>query len=194
MSTATKTRAEMAQDTTDRLVVVARHAFATQGFAAVSLDALAAEAGVTRGALHHHFTNKAGLLEAVLRQIDTEIGAEIDRLWEATPDPWAGFQACFHAYLDAVLRRDLRRILFEDAPAVLGARAYEILLDSGLAEVIGALDDLIRDGCLRQADPVALAHLINGATINLAFWAAEDETRRATAHDTLSLMFRGLEV
>ncbi len=184
----------MAQDTTDRLIAVARHAFASDGFAAVSLDAVAAEAGVTRGALHHHFTNKAGLLEAVLRRIDAEIGAEIDLIWDATPDPWSAFQACFHTYLDAVLGRDLRRILFQDAPAVLGARAYEILLDSGLAEVIGSLSDLIADGRLRPADPVALAHLINGATINLAFWASEDETRRTTAHDTLSLMFRGLEV
>ncbi|MES2145676.1 MAG: helix-turn-helix domain-containing protein, partial [Pseudomonadota bacterium] len=105
MSIAAKSRAEMAQDTTDRLIAVARHAFASDGFAAVSLDAVAAEAGVTRGALHHHFTNKAGLLEAVLRRIDAEIGAEIDLIWDATPDPWSAFQACFHTYLDAVLGR-----------------------------------------------------------------------------------------
>lgn len=183
----------MAQDTTDRLIAVARASFAQHGFAAVSLDALAAEAGVTRGALHHHFTNKVGLFEAVLRQIDAEIGVEIDRIWDSTLDPWLGFQACFHAYLDAVLRRDLRRIVFQDAPAVLGAKAFSILLDSGLAEVIAALSDMIRDGRLAGSDPAALAHLVNGATVNLAFWAAEDESRRVTAHETLSLIFRGLE-
>lgn len=183
----------MAQETTDRLIAVARNAFATEGFAAVSLDAVAAEAGVTRGALHHHFTNKAGLFEAVLRRIDAEIGVEIDRVWEATPDPWPGFQACFHTYLDAILRPDRRRIVFQDAPAVLGNKAYEILFGSGLADVVGALSDLISSGRVHPADPVALAHLVNGATDNLAFWAAEDETRRATAHQTLSLLFRGLE-
>jgi AcrR family transcriptional regulator len=193
MSITTKSRAEMAQETTDRLIAVARNAFATEGFAAVSLDAVAAEAGVTRGALHHHFTNKAGLFEAVLRRIDAEIGVEIDRVWEATPDPWAGFQACFHTYLDAILRPDRRRIVFQDAPAVLGNKAYEILFGSGLADVVGALSDLISSGRVHPADPVALAHLVNGATDNLAFWAAEDETRRATAHQTLSLLFRGLE-
>jgi AcrR family transcriptional regulator len=183
----------MAQGTTDRLIATAREAFATQGFAAVSLDGVALKAGVTRGALHHHFTNKAGLFEAVLRRIDAEIGAEIDRLWDTIPDPWAGFQACFHAYLDAVLRPDLRRILFQDAPAVLGVQAFEILRDSGLADVIATLDDLIATGRLRGTAAEPLAHLINGATVNLAFWAAEDETRRSTAHDTLSLLFRGLE-
>jgi AcrR family transcriptional regulator len=193
MSTEPKTRAAMAQDTTDRLVATARAAFATQGFAAVSLDGIALKAGVTRGALHHHFTNKAGLFEAVLRRIDAEIGAELDALWATIPDPWLGFQACFHAYLDAVLRPDLRRILFQDAPAVLGVQAFEILLDSGLADVIATLGDLIRDGRLRGTAAEPLAHLINGATINLAFWAAEDETRRAIAHDTLSLLLSGLE-
>jgi AcrR family transcriptional regulator len=193
MSITTKSRAEMAQETTDRLIAVARNTFATEGFAAVSLDAVAAEAGVTRGALHHHFTNKAGLFEAVLRRIDAEIGVEIDRVWEATPDPWAGFQACFHTYLDAILRPDRRRIVLQDAPAVLGNKAYEILFGSGLADVVGALSDLISSGRVHPADPVALAHLVNGATDNLAFWAAEDETRRATAHQTLSLLFRGLE-
>jgi AcrR family transcriptional regulator len=193
MSTQVQSRQEAALATTERLMAVARRRFAESGFHAVSLDDLSAEAGVTRGALHHHFTNKAGLFEAVLRQIDAEIGAELDVLWDSVPDPWEGFQACFHAYLDAVLRPDLRRILFQDAPAVLGVQAFDILFDSGLADVIAALDDLIRDGRVRGSAAEPLAHLINGATVNLAFWAAADETRRAMAHDTLSLLFSGLD-
>jgi general secretion pathway protein A len=41
----------------------------------------------------------------------------------------------------------------------------------------------------------ALAHLLNGATINLAFWAAEGEAsegRRERAHATLAAVFNGL--
>ncbi len=194
MSTQLKSRQDMAQATTERLLTVARRRFAEQGFHGTSLDALSAEAGVTRGALHHHFTNKAGLFEAVLARIDTEIEVELDALWDTIPDPWLGFQACFHAYLDAVLRPDLARILFQDAPAVLGTRAFDFMLNSGLSDVIASLDDLIAQGRVRGSAAEPLAHLINGAVLNLAVWAAEDETRRAMAHDTLTLLLQGLDV
>jgi AcrR family transcriptional regulator len=53
MSTAPKTRAAQAHETTERILAVARSAFAATGAAHVSLDAVALQAGVTRGALHH---------------------------------------------------------------------------------------------------------------------------------------------
>ena len=55
-----RTRAEMT-GTRERLVETARRAFARDGFAAMSMDALTAAAGLTRGALHHNFGDKTGL-------------------------------------------------------------------------------------------------------------------------------------
>ncbi len=195
MSTPRQNRAAAAQVTTDRLIATAHRAFADEGFAAISLDTLAERAGVTRGALHHHFTNKAGLFEAVLRRIDAEIATEIQAVWDKTPDAWQGFRACFHVYLDAVLRPDRRRILFQDAPAVLGMKSVDILMESGFGAMVADLQGFIANGRIRGPDAEALGHLLNGATINLAFWAAEgveDEHRRARAHATLAAMFDGL--
>jgi len=188
-------RAEAAEQTAARLVITARRAFADQGFAAVSLDALAAEAGVTRGALHHHFTNKAGLFEAVLRAVDAEIGDELDRIYDARSDRWQGFRACFHAYLDLALRPDRRRILFHDAPAVLGTRAMEILMASGFAMMVADLSDLRAQGRIRPIPPEAVAHVLNGAVMAQVMWlAAEgaDPDRLAAAHAALDAVFDGL--
>lgn len=192
MSTDRQTRADTARATADRLIAVARAAFADQGFAAVSLDALAAAAGMTRGALHHHFGNKAGLFEAVLRRIDAEIGAELDAISAAEPDPWTAFRQCYHHYLDAALAPDRRRILFQDAPAVLGLKAVEIQLESGFAEIVADLRALMDRGALPGLDPEALAHLLNGATVQLAFWAAAAPGREGAAHATLAAVFDGL--
>lgn len=195
MSNQRSTRAQTAQATTERLIATAHRAFAERGFAEVSLDALAAEAGVTRGALHHHFGNKAGLFEAVLRRVDAEIAAEMQAVWEATPDAWEGFRACFHVYLDAVLRPDRCRILFQDAPAVLGMKAIDILMESSFGDMVAELQGLIAGRRIGAPDAEALAHLLNGASINLAFWAAEGaagEGRRDRAHATLSALFDGL--
>jgi len=195
MSNIRTSRAQAAQGTTERLIAAAHRAFAEHGFAEVSLDALAAEAGVTRGALHHHFGNKAGLFEAVLRRIDAEIGAEMQAVWETTYDAWEGFRACFHVYLDSVLRPDRSRILFQDAPAVLGLKAVDILMESGFGEMLAELQGFIESRRITAPDAEALAHLLNGATINLAFWAAEGEAsegRRDRAHATLAAVFDGL--
>ncbi|MFN7695602.1 MAG: TetR/AcrR family transcriptional regulator [Burkholderiales bacterium] len=197
MSTDRITRAQAAQATTERLIVAAHRAFAERGFAEVSLDALAAEAGVTRGALHHHFGNKAGLFEAVLRQVDAEIAAEMQGVWDASTDAWEGFRACFHAYLDAVLRPDRRRILFQDAPAVLGMKSVDILMESGFGDMVAELENFIANRRINAPDAEALGHLLNGATMNLAFWVAEDladESRRDRAHATLAVLFDGLLV
>lgn len=189
MSTDRKSRAEAAQETTDRLIAVAHRAFSERGFAEVSLDGLAAEAGVTRGALHHHFGNKAGLFEAVLRRIDAEIGAEMQAAAAAEDTGWTAFRRCFHVYLDGVLRPDRCRILFQDAPAVLGMKSVDILMESGFGEMVADIQALIDAGTLAALDAEALGHLLNGATINLAFWAAEGpavEDRRARAHAALA--------
>lgn len=195
MSTERKTRAAAAQETTDRLIAVAHRAFAERGFAEVSLDALSAEAGVTRGALHHHFGNKAGLFEAVLRRIDAEIGAEMQAAADASTDAWTAFQRCFHVYLDGVLRPDRCRILFQDAPAVLGMKSVDILMESGFGEMVADIQALIDAGHIRAQDAEALGHILNGATINLAFWAAEGkdaEDRPARAHAALDGLLEAL--
>jgi AcrR family transcriptional regulator len=196
MSTeAKRSRAEAAAETVGRLVGVAQRAFAEEGYAAVSLDALAARAGVTRGALHHHFGNKAGLFAAVLRGIDAEIGDELDRVWEAHPDPWTAFRACYHAYLDAVLAPTRRRIVFRDMPAVMGIEGVDLLMNSGFAQLVGDLRALTAAGRIAAADPEALAHLFNGAAMQLAFWAAEGDTDRVTrAHAALDAMFDGVTI
>lgn len=189
-------RAEAAEQTASRLVATARKAFATHGFAHVALDTLAAEAGVTRGALHHHFQNKAGLFEAVFRAVDAEISIELDRIYDTEPDPWRGLTACYHAYLDLALRPENARILFRDAPAVMGARAMDILMDSGFSIIVEELSLLIAAGRLRPLDPVATAHLLNGAVMAQALWLAGSEggteAQRAAAHAVLAATFEGL--
>lgn len=196
LSTRPIPRAEAAELTAARLVATARRAFAEQGFAQVSLDALAAEARVTRGALHHHFTNKSGLFEAVFRAVDAEIGLELDLIYDAEADPWQAFRLCYHAYLDLALRPDRARILFRDAPAVLGAQAMDILMQSGFATIVEDLDRLIASGRLHPLNPEAVAHILNGAVMAQVLWLASDEqpdpARLRAAHAVLDCVFDGL--
>ena len=69
---ARRTRAAM-EETRVSLLATARRAFAETGYAEAAMDDLTAQAGLTRGALYHHFGDKKGLLAAVVAQIDGEM-------------------------------------------------------------------------------------------------------------------------
>lgn len=70
---ARRLRADMIAETRASLIAAGREAFGTVGYAAASMDELTATAGLTRGALYHHFGDKKGLFAAVLDQIDAEM-------------------------------------------------------------------------------------------------------------------------
>lgn len=95
-----------------------RAAFATQGFAGSSMDVLTAQAGLTRGALYHHFGDKKGLLEAVIAQIDGEMTARLTAIVEKAATTWDGFIDESIAYMQMALEPEIFEHLF-----AAGARA-----------------------------------------------------------------------
>ena len=113
---------------------------------------------------------------------DAEIGDELDRLYDAEPDRWQAFRTCFHAYLDLALRPDRRRILFHDAPAVLGTRAMEILMASGFAMMVADLSDLRAQGRIRPIPPEAVEAAARAITMALVL-AIDDDTRALALTD-----------
>src|SRR6266576_3689600 len=62
------TQQQRSEATTGALVEAARELFAQDGYAAASLDAVVAKAGVTKGALYHHFAGKRELFAAVFAE------------------------------------------------------------------------------------------------------------------------------
>lgn len=90
---ARKPRAEMIEETRAKLIDAARRAFADNGYAGASMDDLTASAGLTRGALYHHFGDKKGLLAAVVQQIDDEMNLRLGAILAAGEDLWSGFPA-----------------------------------------------------------------------------------------------------
>ena len=190
-----RSRGEMTAGTTTRLVAAARAAFRTDGYAAASMDALCAEAGVTRGALYHHFGGKEGLLEAVVRQIDAEIGARLDDEEARHADPWEGFRACCHLWLEQALDPEIQRIYLRDAPAVIGPRLREMDETSAIAPIRDALAALMASGRVAITDAEALARMINGALIDAAMWVAASprpDEALARAHAATDALLRGL--
>ncbi|MGC6373354.1 TetR/AcrR family transcriptional regulator [Pseudomonas sp. K2I15] len=187
-----RARAEMIEDTRARLIASARQAFATQGYAQTSMDDFTARAGLTRGALYHHFGDKKGLLAAVVAQLDGEMDASLHRITDQATDPWEGFCERCRAYLRMAQDAEIQRIVLQDAPAVLGATDQQQCVDS----LRRLLDDLMQAGLIEYACSQALARLINGSLVSASLWIAQDEhpgERLEAALQGLELLLRGLK-
>lgn len=187
-------REQKKAETSARLLATARKWFFEKGYAGTSMDELCAAAGVTRGALYHNFGGKEGLLEAVIRQIDEEIG---DRMIEAsgdTIDRDSCIKTCL-AYLEAALDPEVRRILLQDGPAVLGQRLRDLDQEGSIGPLRAAILELQSTGAFIEGDATALAVLINGAMIDAALWIADgddNERRYEAASNALRAMLSRL--
>ncbi|MBK5476680.1 TetR/AcrR family transcriptional regulator [Pseudomonas sp. TH21] len=188
-----RARAEIIEDTRARLIASARLAFATQGYANTSMDDFTARAGLTRGALYHHFGDKKGLLAAVVAQLDSEMDAHLQRLSDEASDPWSGFCERCRAYLRMAQDAEIQRIVLQDAPAVLGDTGSQQHCVESLRQ---RLDALMHNGVIPQAPSAALAQLINGSLVNTALWIARDAhpgERLEEGLQSLELLLRGLK-
>jgi len=181
-----KPRQEMIAETRAKLIAVARRAFGTVGYAEASMDDFTREAGLTRGALYHHFGDKKGLLEAVVREIDGEMTNRLCKVNSTAPTHWQGFVDENVAYLEMALEPDIQRIMFRDAPAVLGDITLWPSTSGCVAQLSQSLDQLKADGEIIDIDTEVAARLINGASSHAALWIANAKDPKKTSKQAVA--------
>lgn len=155
--------------TAERVLAHAVDLFGERGHAAVSLDDVARAAGVTRGAVYHHYGSKDGLFRAAAERLQGSVAQMVAETAEREADPARQLRAGCHAFLDAITSPPHLRILLIDAPAVIGwaewrrmdAENSETHLRDALAQV--GVDAELVD---------AVTALLSGAMNEAAVWIA----------------------
>ena len=146
VSTARRTNEERTRTTRQALVSAARHRFESVGYSAASLDDIAEDAGVTKGALYHHFPTKAALYDAVVVAIQDELSAHVDRAANKEETAWDKFVAAWLAFIEVAPDPGIQRLMVE-APAVLGYKRWQEIDDEhNLAPIMAGLDVLQAKG------------------------------------------------
>src|SRR5690554_6023098 len=112
-----RTRSEMIVETRGKLLAAGRKTFATLGYADASMDDFTSEAGLTRGALYHHFGDKKGLFEAVVAEIDAEMARRLKERAARAANRWEGFIEEGIGYIEMALEPEIQRIMLRDGPA-----------------------------------------------------------------------------
>jgi AcrR family transcriptional regulator len=192
-----RTQAERREATRAALIAAARELFAARGYAAVGTAEIVERAGVTRGALYHHFADKRDLFRAVYERVEREL---TERIVTEVPltgdDPVAVLRGGTATFLDACLDPEIQRIALLDAPAVLGYEAWrEIGARYGLGLLQAAVQLAVDVGAI-PAQPVRpLAHVLLGALDEAALLIARADdvaTARREVGETLDRLLTAL--
>ncbi|POH29634.1 MULTISPECIES: TetR/AcrR family transcriptional regulator [Sinorhizobium] len=190
-------RHDMIAETRAKLIAAARQAFGTVGYAEASMDDFTAGAGLTRGALYHHFGDKKGLLQAVIEEIDAEMTARLNSISAAAPSRWQGFMDECVAYIQMALEPEIQRIMFRDGPAVLGDISQWPSNNGCIAALSESLRQLKAEGAIINIDEEVAARLINGASSHAALWIANSDAPEETSQravDGFRALLEGLRV
>ncbi len=191
-------KAERSAATTRLLTDAGRELFATRGFAATGTEDLVHAAGVTRGALYHHFADKRALFRAVLDAVQAEVGDEVEAAAAPFDDPWRQLDAGCAAFLRAATDPLRQRIMLVDGPAVLGWDEWRAMDSQYSLRSLKQVLRILVGGAVIADQPVdPLAHLLSGAMNEAALWVAQSaEPSRALEEATsaLGLLLSGLRL
>lgn len=194
-----QTQAERSEATRAALLAAARELFALHGYAGASSEAIVAAAGVSRGALQHHFVDKQSLFAAVYEQVESEVvQATADAgMAVAHDDPLEVLRAGCHAYLDAVLDPAVQRICAIDGPAVLSPDVRKEITDRyALGLVREVVQQAVAQGEIDEAPVEPLTEMLLAAVLAAAQFvatAADHATARAEAGRTVDLLLLSLK-
>lgn len=170
-----RTQAQRRASTRRALLDAARSLFAEKGYHGTAAEEIASRAGLTRGALYHHFEDKKDLFRVVVDEMEGEIDEEIEAAERAQSDLPRAVMAGYRAFLDAVLDPEMRRTFFLDGPSVLGWEWREIDARHAVGKIEEGLESLIAEGHMEPQPVKPLARLINGALLEAAFFVAASD-------------------
>jgi AcrR family transcriptional regulator len=189
---ARRTQAERTEATRAALVDAARELFASDGYATTSLDAVAAKANVTKGAVYHHFQGKPQLFEAVFSREVERLCAAMPAVYATKRDPWDAFEACCRAFLEACLEPGVQRIMLLDALAAVGWDGVR-RLEAPMMELMEvAIARAAEEGAIAPRPPGPLAVFLYGALCETAMAVARADNQKAALRKALAELRRVL--
>jgi AcrR family transcriptional regulator len=161
----------------------------------VATEEIVRAAGVTRGALYHHFGGKEDLFRAVLRAVNADIAQRLAGEVIAVEDPWEALHVGVARFLDlSASSPEVQRVALLDGPSVLGWEEWRAIdAEYGLGLVEFALQRAVDAGQLPAQPLRPLAHLLLGALDEAALMVAQADDVQAVRAELTEAIGRLLD-
>ena len=173
-------KVEQGQATRRELVAIATRLFVAHGYHGTSIDAVLTEAGISRGALYHHFDGKDALFEAVLDQVEHDVAERVAKAARGIDDPVEALRAGCHAWLRLARDPTIRRVALTVAPSVVGWEKWrEIDERYAFGMLKATLGAVAAQGRTRQELVEVLGHMLLAALAEVALFIARAKDSKA---------------
>jgi AcrR family transcriptional regulator len=157
-------RAAQGRATRGQLIEVATRLFAEHGYEGTSIEAVLSAAGVSRGALYHHFAGKEALFEAVVSAVSAQVMVELTEAISGCADPVDALRTAALAWISLAADPVIQRVVLVDAPSVLGWDRWRAMDDGRTLGALRALLQAVSDTGRLPAELVApFSHMILAA-------------------------------
>jgi AcrR family transcriptional regulator len=171
-------KVEKGLETRREIIETATRLFAERGYAAVSIEAVLAACGISRGALYHHFQSKEALLEAVFEAVEIDVTQHVLARATSAASPSEVLQTGCEAFLDLTQDLTVRQIVLTDAPSVLGWEKWrEIDARHAFGLLKAALDPAAAEAGLPASLVDAFAHMLLASLSEIALMIAQADDR-----------------
>ncbi|MDK0524043.1 TetR/AcrR family transcriptional regulator [Streptomyces sp. ML-6] len=173
-------REKYAENTRRTLLDTGLSLFTERDYTAVSAEELVRTAGLTRGALYHHFDGKAGLFEAVFEELERQATEDIRAVVMSVPDPRERAYRAADAFLDVCSGQAYRHVVLQQGPIALGWQRWRELDQLHLGGlVLDVVNAALDAGRLRPHPAALVARAFYGALTELSITITEaDEPER----------------
>jgi AcrR family transcriptional regulator len=169
----TNKRAAQGRATREQLIEVATRLFADNGYEDTSVEDVLAAAGVSRGALYHHFAGKDALFEAVVESVEASVMTALMAAGAEAPDALSRVKTVVLAWIAMAGDPVIQRVILLDGPSVLGLeRWYDPDKQQAFAAMSALLETVADDGHLARELVGPFAHMILGAMDEMAIVVA----------------------
>jgi AcrR family transcriptional regulator len=191
-------RLEYVEHTRGALLAAAEDLFIAHGYASTSMEAVAAEARFTKGAVYRHFADKRTLFAAVFERVEVDTMSTMESHLAVGDVSWATAADAVSNYLDACTTIRFRRIVLEEAPAVLGWATWRELDQRYTGDVVHQVLSALMDAGEIPRQPIDLAARLCCATVGegalaIAQSSSPEETKSQVLF-VLARMFAGLRL
>lgn len=173
----------------------ARELFAERGYEDVSTAEILARAGVSRGAMYHHFARKIELFEALYVQMEDEMLATIVEAAGPAGTQVERIRVGGTAYLRECERpSDWARICLRQSREVLGLdRWRELAAACGLGAMAGAVAAAMEEGGIERGNAEMAAAIYLAALIEAALQVADAPDPVAARREAEAIVGRLLD-
>ncbi|MER5966387.1 TetR/AcrR family transcriptional regulator [Streptomyces sp. NPDC002057] len=184
-----KLRDKYAENTRRVLLDTGLQLFAERDFSAVSAEELVRTAGLTRGALYHHFNGKPGLFEAVFEELERQATERIGTAVADLTDPLERADRAVRTLLDVSAEPTYRHIVLQQGPIALGWARWRQLDQRHLGGMLlGIVDTALAAGRIRSYPADLIAGAFYGALTELALTISESDDPEQAQSQAASLV------